>query len=186
MNESIIYKLSARHQSTDDDKLKLVYRIRAEHVFISVTECIEYIKYAVEDIYNKIDVSIVDINIIDEAICAIIKEVFVTPVEDEHNRSFYRWKLEELYSDLLKYPGTFDFRSDLIIALNKIIKELINISNPNMHDSSEDTYVFSITNKYYYLMWYMYKNVKKELSCYITEMLEYYSDKLIICGLFKI
>ena len=92
MNESIIYKLSTRHQSTDDDKLKLVYRIRAEHVFISVTECIEYIKYAVEDIYNKTDVSIVDINIIDEAICAIIKEVFVTPVEDEHNRSFYRWK----------------------------------------------------------------------------------------------
>ena len=183
--------LLATHQNTFEiDKLSFLNRIKSEHSFQSVQDCLEYLDIIISNkpinpdnilpIYSEFDYSVLKINIIDEAICSLIYETFITISRNNEN-------LLEYNSVLLK---EFKFRLQYIIndgvsSTNIFFKPLfmiisILISLHDKHDleiDKEEEHKKLLAINYYSMMRYLYSqsNIKDN---YFINMQNFYYDML--------
>lgn len=183
--------LLATHQNVfETDKLSFLNRIRSEHSFQSVQDCLEYLNIIIANkpinpdnilpIYSEFDYSILKINIIDEAICSLIYETFISISRDNE--------------DLLKYNLVHleEFRFDLqyiidegISSVNTFFKPLFMIisllislyHNHNLEIDKEEDSKKQLARNYYLMMYYLYfySPIKDN---YFRSMQNFYYDML--------
>lgn len=183
--------LLATHQNVfETDKLSFLNRIRSEHSFQSVQDCLEYLNIIITNkpinpdnilpIYSEFDYSILKINIIDEAICSLIYETFISISRDNE--------------DLLKYNLVHleEFRFDLryimdegISSVNTFFKPLFMIisllislyHNHNLEIDKEEDSKKQLARNYYLMMYYLY-SYSPIKDNYFRSMQNFYYDIL--------
>lgn len=183
--------LLVTHQNVfETDKLSFLNRIRSEHSFQSVQDCLEYLNIIITNkpinpdnilpIYSKFDYSILKINIIDEAICSLIYETFISISRDNE--------------DLLKYNLVHlkEFRFDLryimdegISSVNTFFKPLFMIisllislyHNHNLEIDKEEDSKKQLARNYYLMMYYLY-SYSPIKDNYFRSMQNFYYDML--------
>lgn len=183
--------LLATHQNVfETDKLSFLNRIRSEHSFQSVQDCLEYLNIIITNkpinpdnilpIYSEFDYSILKINIIDEAICSLIYETFISISRDNE--------------DLLKYNLVYleEFRFDLrhimdegISSVNTFFKPLFMIisllislyHNHNLEVDKEEDSKKQLARNYYLMMYYLY-SYSPIKDNYFRSMQNFYYDIL--------
>ena len=186
MNELKLKELLARHSTRDIDKLEFLYRIRTEHLFQSVDECMEYLtKMATFVSINPCDPICSDsntfksspvlaINVIDEAVCSLIYEIYEQIYHgDPDFLSYITHRVEELMNTILntKYPKEYiQIQSDLY-AMLMLIKFL---SMPVYH--KEETLCGQMSYAYYKLMYTLY-NLARPKDDYFSDLAYYYEKK---------
>ena len=166
--------LLAIHQNPFEiDKLSFLNRIKSEHQFISIQDCLDYLYKIINNeslnpdnilpIFSELEYSIFKINIIDEAICSIIYEIFIT--------------ISRNNKDLLKYNTDLleKFNLDLYNVINKdqysvntffrplfmIIYLLISLcNNYDLEAYKEEIYKYQLSIYYYKTMYLLYKQIK--------------------------
>lgn len=183
--------LLATHQNVfETDKLSFLNRIRSEHSFQSVQDCLKYLNIIITNkpinpdnilpIYSEFDYSILKINIIDEAICSLIYETFISISRDNE--------------DLLKYNLVHleEFRFDLryimdegISSVNTFFKPLFMIisllislyHNHNLEIDKEEDSKKQLAINYYLMMYYLY-SYSPIKDNYFRSMQNFYYDIL--------
>ena len=183
--------LLATHQNVfETDKLSFLNRIRSEHSFQSIQDCLEYLNIIITNkpinpdnilpIYSEFDYSILKINIIDEAICSLIYETFISISRDNE--------------DLLKYNLVHleEFRFDLryimdegISSVNTFFKPLFMIisllislyHNHNLEIDKEEDSKKQLAINYYLMMYYLY-SYSPIKDNYFRSMQNFYYDIL--------
>lgn len=183
--------LLATHQNVfETDKLSFLNRIRSEHSFQSVQDCLEYLNIIITNklinpdnilpIYSEFDYFILKINIIDEAICSLIYETFISISRDNE--------------DLLKYNLVYleEFRFDLryimdegISSVNTFFRPLFMIisllislyHNHNLEVDKEEDSKKQLAKNYYLMMYYLY-SYSPIKDNYFRSMQNFYYDIL--------
>ena len=162
--------LSIHQNPFEIDKLSFLNRIRSEHTFQSVQDCLEYLNIIINNkslnpdnilpIFSELDYYIFKINIIDEAVCSLIYETFITILRDNKDLLQYNVSLLEqfnigFYSIINKdqyLPNKF-FR-----PLFMIIYLLISLShNYDLENYKEENYKYQLSIYYYKMMYLLYK-----------------------------
>jgi len=166
--------LLATHQNVfETDKLSFLNRIRSEHSFQSVQDCLEYLNIIITNkpinpdnilpIYSEFDYSILKINIIDEAICSLIYETFISISRDNEDLLKYnlvhleefRFDLRHIMDEGISSVNTF-FR-----PLFMIIYLLISLcNNYDLEVYKEEIYKYQLSIYYYKTMYLLYKQIK--------------------------
>ncbi len=182
--------LATRQNVFETDKLSFLNRIRFEHSFQSVQDCLEYLNIIITNkpinpdnilpIYSEFDYSILKINIIDEAICSLIYETFISISRDNE--------------DLLKYNLVYleEFRFDLryimdegISSVNTFFRPLFMIisllislyHNHNLEIDKEENSKKQLARNYYLMMYYLY-SYSPIKDNYFRSMQNFYYDIL--------
>lgn len=188
---SILKRMMNKHQTLDKDKLDFFNRIKSEeHDFTSVSQAIEYVRCVIEDkpgtLINPLSVSfdklpILKINIIDEALCSIIKEIFISrSINDFDNISYNCKIIEDLYSyirntiDNLENTIINKSKRDFLQGLINNLQGIIILTFPG-EEIREDMVTYSLSKNYYAIMRLMYSNNMDE---YFIKMEKFYFNKL--------
>lgn len=183
--------LLATHQNVfETDKLSFLNRIRSEHSFQSVQDCLEYLNIIITNkpinpdnilpIYSEFDYSILKINIIDEAICSLIYETFISISRDNEDLLKYnlvhleefRFDLRHIMDEDISSVNTF-FR-----PLFMIISLLISLyHNHNLEIDKEEDSKKQLARNYYLMMYYLY-SYSPIKDNYFRSMQNFYYDIL--------
>lgn len=183
--------LLATHQNVfETDKLSFLNRIRSEHSFQSVQDCLEYLNIIITNkpinpdnilpIYSEFDYSILKINIIDEAICSLIYEIFISISRDNEDLLKYnlvhleefRFDLRHIMDEGISSVNTF-FR-----PLFMIISLLISLyHNHNLEIDKEEDSKKQLARNYYLMMYYLY-SYSPIKDNYFRSMQNFYYDIL--------
>jgi len=183
--------LLATHQNVfETDKLSFLNRIRSEHSFQSVQDCLEYLNIIITNkpinpdnilpIYSEFDYSILKINIIDEAICSLIYETFISISRDNEDLLKYnlvhleefRFDLRHIMDEGISSVNTF-FR-----PLFMIISLLISLyHNHNLEVDKEEDSKKQLARNYYLMMYYLY-SYSPIKDNYFRSMQNFYYDIL--------
>lgn len=183
--------LLATHQNVfETDKLSFLNRIRSEHSFQSVQDCLEYLNIIITNkpinpdnilpIYSEFDYFILKINIIDEAICSLIYETFISISRDNEDLLKYnlvhleefRFDLRHIMDEGISSVNTF-FR-----PLFMIISLLISLyHNHNLEIDKEEDSKKQLARNYYLMMYYLY-SYSPIKDNYFRSMQNFYYDML--------
>ena len=183
--------LLATHQNVfETDKLSFLNRIRSEHSFQSVQDCLEYLNIIITDkpinpdnilpIYSEFDYSILKINIIDEAICSLIYETFISISRDNEDLLKYnlvhleefRFTLQYVMDEGISLVNTFFKPLFMIISL------LISLyHNHNLEIDKEEDSKKQLARNYYLMMYYLY-SYSPIKDNYFRSMQNFYYDIL--------
>lgn len=183
--------LLATHQNVfETDKLSFLNRIRSEHSFQSAQDCLEYLNIIITNkpinpdnilpIYSEFDYSILKINIIDEAICSLIYETFISISRDNEDLLKYnlvhleefRFDLRHIMDEGISSVNTF-FR-----PLFMIISLLISLyHNHNLEVDKEEDSKKQLARNYYLMMYYLY-SYSPIKDNYFRSMQNFYYDIL--------
>ena len=181
--------LSRRFAVIDNDRLWFQNRIKSEHLFVSVDECLEYL-YAIihEKSFNPDDpffISYKDspllvINVVDEAIVSMVYEIYQQiDRQDESTLAYYRDKIEEFYFTLQNIADginktNYEYRyyHSLLVLLTHILY----LCTPTI--KREEIRPYRLSYSYYLLMYTLYDNAKPEDS-YFGMLRHYYYELLI-------
>lgn len=183
--------LLATHQNVfETDKLSFLNRIRSEHSFQSVQDCLEYLNIIITNkpinpdnilpIYSEFDYSILKINIIDEAICSLIYETFISISRDNEDLLKYnlvhleefRFALQYIMDEGISSVNTFFKPLFMIISL------LISLyHNHNLEIDKEEDSKKQLAINYYLMMYYLY-SYSPIKDNYFRSMQNFYYDIL--------
>lgn len=183
--------LLATHQNVfETDKLSFLNRIRSEHSFQSVQDCLEYLNIIITNkpinpdnilpIYSKFDYSILKINIIDEAICSLIYETFISISRDNEDLLKYNLVHLEEFRFNLQYIMDEDISSvnTFFKPLFMIISLLISLyHNHNLEIDKEEDSKKQLARNYYLMMYYLY-SYSPIKDNYFRSMQNFYYDIL--------
>lgn len=183
--------LLATHQNVfETDKLSFLNRIRSEHSFQSIQDCLEYLNIIITNkpinpdnilpIYSEFDYSILKINIIDEAICSLIYETFISISRNNEDLLKYNLVyLEEFRFNLQYIMNTGVSSTNMFFKpLFMIISILISLYNKhNLEIDKEEDCKKLLAINYYSMMrcLYYYSNIKDN---YFISMQNFYYDML--------
>lgn len=196
MDAYILERLMAKHSTLDKDKLDLFNRIRSDDKnFVSSIQSIEYIKEVIEDRPNTInnplnksfkELPILAINIIDEAICSLAKEIFkMRSINDFDNISYIRKNVEDLCSYIRNKNddlGNFEcYRYEKIFleCIGNTLQSISTFAFP-AEEFEEDMIIYAFSKNYYTLMFNMYGMLMDTRDEYIIKMNNFYLDKIKI------
>lgn len=186
MNELKLKELLARHTTTDMDKLELSRRISSEHTFQSVDECVEYIKKMAtfvsansclsdgSNVNTFKEVPILVINVIDEAICSLIYEIYQQiNLGDQDFLAYIKHRIEELQCTIngTAYPEEY---IPIKSSLRNVLALINLLSFPVYH--KEETIPSQLSYEYYKLMHTMY-SLARPRDSYFRKLTEYYRNK---------
>lgn len=183
--------LAQRTTVFDADQMQLANRIKSEHLFQSVTECVQYLTYIAKSIsINPDDPKglktdnfrtnpILTINIVDEAICSIIREIYNmrdrwNPLELEICNS----QISNL-SSLVTFNNGFD-HDCIRQSLQIVLYDLMTMSNPSVLNPDKFMKINKLSYDYYTLMLNMYNSIESK-SEYTSKMVAFYKLKADIC-----
>ena len=166
--------LLAIHQNPFEiDKLSLLNRIKSEHQFISIQDCLDYLYKIINNeslnpdnilpIFSELEYSIFKINIIDEAICSIIYEIFVTISRNNKDLLQYNTDLLEKFNlDLYNVINKDQYSVNTFFRpLFMIIYLLISLcNNYDLEVYKEEIYKYQLSIYYYKTMYLLYKQIK--------------------------
>ncbi len=179
--------LLARHQVLyETDKLSFYNRIKSEHSFQSIQDCIEYMSIIINNkplnsdnilpVYSEAEYDILKINIIDEAICSIIYEIFHLIIRKNKEVLEYSTKLLEDFRDLLfnKINDNKDSIIKFYRPLFMMIVTLISLCHhSNLEIDKEELSKKQLAHYYYKLMYDLYDYVSLKDN-YTRTMQDYY------------
>ncbi len=165
--------LMARHQNPfETDKLSFYNRIKSEHSFQSIQDCINYIDIIINNkplnpdnilpTYCEEDYPILKINIIDEAVCSIIYEIFhLIWRENKDVLEYSTVLLESLKNDLLqKINNDKDSTIKFYRPLFMIIFTIVSLCyKHNFETDKEEYYKKQLAYYYYTLMYHLYDQI---------------------------
>lgn len=183
--------LLATHQNVFEiDKLSFLNRIRSEHSFQSVQDCLEYLNIIITNkpinpdnilpIYSEFDYSILKINIIDEAICSLIYETFISISRDNEDLLKYNLVHLEEFRFNLQYIMDEDISSvnTFFKPLFMIISLLISLyHNHDLEIDKEEDSKKQLAKNYYLMMYYLY-SYSPIKDNYFRSMQNFYYDIL--------
>lgn len=184
MEDYKITKLSAKISDFNIDRLDFSKRIKAEHLFVSIDECILYLsQYIVcDNRINKDDLFFVSntktpvlyANIIDEAVCSMIYESFkFIDKKDNDLLAYNRIRVDNLKDQIIYERDKLipnDSKRNILNALFAMIEQISIILNPVNH--KEEFKYGNLSLYYYNLMYTVY-------SYLLTKGLEtYYNSRL--------
>lgn len=165
--------LLARHKVLyETDKLSFYNRIKSEHSFQSIQDCIEYISIIINNkpinldnilpVYSEAEYDILKINIIDEAVCSIIYEIFHLIWRNNKEVLEYSTKILEDFNNSLfnKIKEDKDSKIKFYRPLFMIIVTLISLcEHSNLENDREEFYKKQLAYYYYKLMYDLYDYV---------------------------
>lgn len=165
--------LLARHQNLyETDKLSFYNRIKSEHSFQSIQDCIEYMSMIVNNkplnpdnilpVYSEEEYDILKINIIDEAVCSIIYEIFHLIWRENKEVLEYSTKLLEDFSTLLlnKIKDTEGSTVKFYRPLFMIIAYMGSLCKyHNFEQDKEESFKKQLAQYYYKLMYDLYDQI---------------------------
>lgn len=187
MDKLKLKELLARHTTTDMDKLEFARRISAEHLFQSIDECLDYMAKlmsfvsmnpddpdgATMDTFK--DSPVLFINIMDEAICSLIYEIY-RQMEDINQDflAYIRIKIEALGDTLIntEYSGDYVY---IRTQLHAVVMLLSFLATPVYH--KEESIQSQLSYAYYQLMYTMYSLAKPSDEYFVT-LANYYLEKM--------
>lgn len=166
--------LLAIHQNPFEiDKLSFLNRIKSEHQFISIQDCLDYLYKIINNeslnpdnilpIFSELEYSIFKINIIDEAICSIIYEIFITISRNNKDLLQYNTDLLEKFNlDLYHIINKDQYSVNTFFRpLFMIIYLLISLcNNYDLEVYKEEIYKYQLSIYYYKTMYLLYKQIK--------------------------
>jgi len=166
--------LLAIHQNPFEiDKLSFLNRIKSEHQFISIQDCLDYLYKIINNeslnpdnilpIFSELEYSIFKINIIDETICSIIYEIFVTISRNNKDLLQYNTDLLEKFNlDLYNVINKDQYSVNTFFRpLFMIIYLLISLcNNYDLEVYKEEIYKYQLSIYYYKTMYLLYRQIK--------------------------
>lgn len=187
-NLKLKHLLSRRFAIIDNDRLLLINRIKAEHLFVSIDEALEYLYMIIREqsinpdnlfFSSYKEEPLLTINIVDEAICSIIYEIYQQIYrKDEGLLSVYRNKIEEFFYELQNKADGIDINNKEYVYYHPLLVLLVRIiylCTPNI--KKEEFRKYQLSYAYYVLMYTFYNNIEHKDSYF--EMLEHYYYLLI-------
>lgn len=185
MDELKMKHLLARHTTRDMDKLELTRRVQSEHLFVNVDEAIDYLGHLVSNkSFNPDDMffmsfkrsPILVINIVDEAVCSIIYEIYQQIYRKDNDMLAYiRNRITEFRDELMNKVARDDkdnwpYYDDLFT----MFMMLDFLSFPVYH--REESLPHQVSYAYYSLMCTMYKTARP-YDTYCLKLHTYYESK---------
>lgn len=187
MDKLKLKELLARHTTTDMDKLEFARRISAEHLFQSIDECLNYIAKLMSFVSMNPDdpdgttmdtfkdSPVLFINIMDEAICSLIYDIY-HQMEDINQDflAYIRTKIEALGDTLIntEYSGDYVY---IRTQLHAVVMLLSFLATPVYH--KEESIQSQLSYAYYQLMYTMYSLAKPSDEYFVT-LANYYLEKM--------
>lgn len=186
MNELKLQHLLARHPTTDMDKLELTKRIKSEHLFQSVEECVEYLTKIVvfvsvnpdspsgPNMNTFRDAPVLAINVIDEAVCSLIYEIYQQiNCKDPHMLAHIQRQISDVI-ETINYTEHPKMYTDIKNALYNMMVQIYLLSFPVKH--KEEDLPGKLSYYYYRLMYTLY-NTAKPRDEYFDKFAKYYASK---------
>ena len=197
MNELKLQRLLSRKSvSGEMDKFTFFNRIKSEHLFLSVSEAIEYLQATIHsNSFNPDSIGEVSsqslfytiqginkwnliTNVIDEAICSIVFEIFQQRFRDENDNleiiyfecCEFREELIKLIQDESKPEKELCFYKPLLTVFETICGMLSSNDLQN-----QEVYTKKLAKFYYQLMYTLYK-FSGPYNDYNRKMENYYYD----------
>lgn len=189
MDEFKLKHLLARKYTVinKDDRLFL-NRIRAEHWFVSVDECLDYLYKLIRNqslnpdnpfFVSYTETPLLAINLVDEALCAIVYELYQQDRRDDQDMlGYFFHKLNDFYVELQNKADNipvsqteYHYYHSLIVFFDR----LLFICNPA--DPREEAKQYDLSYTYYILMYTMYHNATPK-DAYFGMMEKYYANLL--------
>jgi len=192
MNTLKLQHLLARRYSPQDmDRITFDNRIKSEHVFTSFDECLSYLSKVINkesigvDTIKEINYDTEPnfiINIVDEAICSMIYEIYQQIYRgDTSNLGYYRRMLDDLYNysinHLSKLPASEKRKYDFYEPLLMLIESIMYLCTPEQEREESIDSSGKMAWRYYLTMWALHKNVRP-YSDYNRKLENYYYNKL--------
>lgn len=190
---TIKHLLSRRFEYSSNRDTEFSHRIKSDHWFNSIDDCVSYLYSIVHDnpyTHGSIGFNsykqapVFGINIIDEGICSMIYEIFQFRYKkdnDELNRS--ETLLKNLVDDInhqydkLKEQNHLSNNFFVISALRDIVMSVHDICIP-IEEYHEEAIFELLSEQYYHLMYYAYSDIYSEDMYYCNKMKRRYSEYL--------
>lgn len=187
MDKLKLKELLARHTTTDMDKLEFARRIGSEHLFQSIDECLTYMTKLMTFVSMNPDdpdgttmdtfknSPVLFINIMDEAICSLIYEIYHQMENvNQDFLAYIRLKIEALGDILIntEYSGDYVY---IRTQLHAVVMLLSFLATPVYH--KEESIQSQLSYAYYQLMYTMY-SLAKPYDEYFTTLANYYFGKM--------
>ena len=191
MSPETLKRLLNRRTETSIDKLYLTRKVMGDHPFPSTYYAIEAMRTLVNeectlDIENNQShisykkYPILAINIVDEAVCAIIYELYYQKAHDWYNDTgtgdFTRKLIDDFYWELVNIANKKSVEQIENLYLHELIIMIVGLSNlatPEYH--REEDAPFALSNAYYKLMYTMYANARPSDE-YFTKYANWYLE----------
>ena len=190
MNNSILKNLLSRHLPIyENNKFRLSSRIKDDMIFNSTTQAVEYLSLVIDGkainqdnilpSHSEEKSYIVTINIVDEAICSILHEIFLQV--DRHDPEFVEYisfQLSELENKIHKYLDLKDSNAEHFKCLRPLLDLIISIRLLYNKKIDQRFFVTQVAKLYYILMLNMYITIGQEDDEYCIDMANIYDSLL--------
>ena len=178
-------RLSARNTNVRfNSKMNLSYKLKNEHVFSSISECLEYLEYIIynkslnpDDLFfdNYKDLGVLYANIIDESICSIIYEAYhLIYRHDDDMLAYSRNLVDQFQNKLNNYILHSTVPNSQLLVFKALLQCLSVVSillNPT--DSREEINCGDLALYYYNLLYTTYSYLSEN----DTEEDQYFSKQ---------